>query len=54
MIEVSADRDITDFDGNTLLLGGDNNEYVFISEFEIIKFSTEFKSIDFIHICMAT
>ena len=40
-----------DFDGNNILLGSDDvcyNKCVFISGFEIIKFSAEDKIIDFV------
>ena len=36
------------FDGNTLLLECENNEYVYISRLEIIKFKTDDKIIDYI------
>ena len=36
------------FDGNTLLLECENNEYVYISGLEISKFNTDDKIIDYI------
>ena len=48
---MSAACDSFDFDGNTILVGSDDNgynNYVFISGFEIIKLSTEDKFLDFI------
>ena len=41
------DAHISDYDGNTILVGGDDNDYIFISGHEIIKMSTEDKIIDF-------
>ena len=49
--EKSGACDGSDFDGNNILVGSDDigyNKYVFISGFEIIKFSAEDKIIDFI------
>ena len=45
---IGKSQDIVNFDGNTLLLEGENNEYVYISGLEIIKFETEDKNIDYI------
>ena len=45
---MSGACDSSDFDGNTVLLGSDDNEYIFFSGFEIIKFSTEDEIIDLI------
>ena len=47
MTNMSGACDISDFDGNTNLLGSDY-ENVFISGFDVIKLSTEDKDIDFI------
>ena len=47
MTQIMADH-ISDYDGNTFLIGSDDNEYIFISGFEIIKFSTRDKILDFI------
>ena len=41
MIEMSEARESSDFDGNTVLLESDDNDFIFIFGFEIIKFSTE-------------
>ena len=38
----------SDFEGNTLLLQCENKEYVYISGFEIFKFKTDDKIIDYI------
>ena len=48
MIEFSNARDNNVFDGNTLLLECENNEYVYISGLEIVKFKTDDKVIDYI------
>ena len=48
MTEFSGANDRSIFDGNTLLLEFENNEYVYISGLEIIKFKTEDKIIDYI------
>ena len=50
MTELWADLNITDFDGNTLLLGVDNNEYVYFPGFEIINFPTVDNFIDHISV----
>ena len=46
--EFSGARDKNDFDGNTLLLECENNEYVYISGLEITKFKTDDKIRDYI------
>ena len=43
MTEFSGANDKSDFDGNTLLLECQNNEYIFISGSEISKFDTDNK-----------
>ena len=43
-----AANNSSEFHGNTLLIECENNEYVYISGLEIIKFKTEDKIIDFI------
>ena len=49
MTEFSGAEDKSSgFDGNTLLLEFENNEYVYISGLEIIKFKTDDKIIDYI------
>ena len=48
MTEFSVAGDKIDFDGNTLLIECENDEYVYISGLEIIKFKTEDKIIDYI------
>ena len=48
MTEFSGARDKNDFDGNTLLLECEDNEYVYISGLEITKFNTNDKIIDYI------
>ena len=51
MTEKSGACQSSDFDGNTILVGSDDigyNEYVFVSGFEIIKFTTQDKIIHFI------
>ena len=47
MTEFSGANDSSGFDGNTLLLEFENNDYVFISGLEIIKFKTEDKIIHY-------
>ena len=37
-----------DYDGNTILVGCDRNDYILFSGFEIIKFKTEAEIIDFV------
>ena len=46
--EFSLSEDRSNFDGNTILLECDNNEYVYISGLEIIKFEIEDKIIEYI------
>ena len=41
MTNVCVDRDSFDFDVNTIILGSDDNDYIFVSGFGIIKISTE-------------
>ena len=51
MTEKSGTCQNSDFDGNTILVGSDDigyYEYVFVSGFEIIKFTTQDKIIHFI------
>ena len=48
MTEFSGARDKIDFDGNTILLECENNEYVYISGLEIVKFKTDDKVIDYL------
>ena len=48
MTEFSGARDKIDFDGNTLLLECEDNEYVYISGLEITKFKIDDKIIDYI------
>ena len=48
MTEFSGARDKNVFDGNTLLLECEDNEYVYISGLEITKFNTDDKIIDYI------
>ena len=48
MTEFSGARDKNDFDGNTLLLECEDNEYVYISGLEITKFKTDDKIIEYI------
>ena len=48
MTQFSEANDSSSFDGNTLLLGCENNEYVYISGLEIFKFKTDDKIIDYI------
>ena len=47
MTEISRANDRSDFDGNTILLECGDNEYVYISGFEISKFKTDDKIIDY-------
>ena len=46
MTEFSSASDKIDFDGNTLLLEGGNNEYVYFSGLQIFQFKTDDKLID--------
>ena len=48
MTQFSAANDSSGFDGNTLLLDCENNEYVYFSGLEIFKFKTDDKIIDYI------
>ena len=48
MTEFSGAGDKIDFDGNTLLLECESNEYVYISGLEIFQFKTDDRSIDYI------
>ena len=48
MTEISGANDSSDFDGNTILLERVDNEYVYFSGCEIIKFKTVDKIIDYI------
>ena len=48
MTEFSGANDSPDYDGNTLLLEFEDNEYVYISGLEIFKFKTDDKIIDYI------
>ena len=48
MTEFSGADDRSDFDGNTILLECEDNEYVYISGFEIFKFKSDYKIIDYI------
>ena len=48
MTEFSEAEDKVEFDGNTLLLQCENNEYVYISGLEFFKFKTDDKIIDYI------
>ena len=48
MTELSGDCDSSDFDGNTFLVGSDDNEFIFIAVFQIMKLNTEDEIIDFI------
>ena len=41
-------NDRSDFDGNTVSLEGEDNEYVYFSGLEILKFKTDDKNIDYI------
>ena len=46
MTQFSGANDSSGFDGNTLLLECDNNEYVYIFGLEIFKFKTDDEIID--------
>ena len=46
--EFSQSEDIVNFDGITLLLECENNEYIYISGLEILKFTIEDKIIDYV------
>ena len=48
MTHFSGANDSSSFDGNTLLLECENNEYVYISGLELFKFKTDDKFIDYI------
>ena len=48
MTEFSGARDKNEYDGNTLLLECEDNEYIYISGSEITKFITNDKFIDYI------
>ena len=48
MTEFSGVDDGFDFDGKTILLDCENNEYVYMSGFEVLKFKTDGKYIDYI------
>ena len=48
MTQFSGSNDSSGFDGNTLLLECENNEYVYVSELEIFKFKTDDKIIEYI------
>ena len=48
MTEFSGANNSHDYDGNTLLLEFEDNQYVYISGFEIFKFKTDDKIIDYI------
>ena len=48
MTEFSQNQDRINFDGNTFLLECENNEYVYISGLELVKFEIEDKIIDYI------
>ena len=48
MTQFSGANDSSSFDGNTLLLECEKNEYVYISGLEIFKFKTDDKIIDYI------
>ena len=48
MTESSAANNSSEFDGNTLLLECENNEYVYISGLEITKFKIDDEIIDYI------
>ena len=48
MTEFSGANDSSDFDGNSILLECEDNQYVYISRCEISKFKTDDKIIDFI------
>ena len=48
MNDFSGARDKNNFDGNTLLLEFENNEYIYISGLKISKFRADDKIIDYI------
>ena len=48
MTEFSGDNNSHDYDGNTLLLEFEDNEYLYISGLDIFKFKTDDKIIDYI------
>ena len=48
MTEFSGANDSSDFDGNTILLECGDNEYLYISGFEISKLKTDDKIVDYI------
>ena len=48
MTQFSGANDSSSFDGNTLLLECENNEYVYVSGLETFKFKTDDKIIDYI------
>ena len=48
MTDFSGAGDEIDFEGNTLLLECEDNEYVYISRLEIFQFKTDDKFIDYI------
>ena len=48
MREISGALDSSDFEGNTILLECENNEYVYISGLEIFKIKPDDKIIDYI------
>ena len=48
MTELSGAANHSGFDGNTLLIECENNEYVYISGLEFVKFETDDKIIDYI------
>ena len=50
MTEMSGADDRSDFDGNAISVGSDDDKYRFLSSFQIIKLFTEDKIIDFISV----
>ena len=48
MTQLSGANDSSGFDGNSLLLECEDNEYVYISVLEIFEFKTDDKIIDYI------
>ena len=48
MTEFSGGNDNSDFDGNTILLECQDNEYVYIPGCETVKITTDDKSLDYI------
>ena len=48
MTQFSGAHDSSDFDGNTLLIQVEDNEYVYISGLQIFKFKTDDKFIEYI------